>query len=437
MAIVLLLFAGMAMPVAAEEMQAEDTKLSIGGYDEEQNALSIKTTGTGEESIIENSQEITFPEFLPTILDKVNVKPEISKLCVNTGSTEFIGAIFTQTQINRADQNPDPDLITISLPKDQILIKDIPAGSITSIPTELDIFTKSGDVRSATEVTETYGIKPVLILWMPKELIDPVTTGNNFTITFPKDFLIKCQDYHQFKKKAEEEIVDIIANEKVEIDSEFNPVTLSNSIFYQERAVYKRDSSYSVKGVTGILGPYSYRNDASTFTSYHEIEIYLNGRDNTAEFISHIRDDGSQRYWAVIWDDGSYYTMLDVTVDDIPYYEYYFFIADDIYWFYFRNPVTGTYTINNYDDSDDPATGINWLMASTELYLNSKTGYFKVQTKPIREDWTLTSNDDWYSPAVTFDWDHLSQSEKYVAVSSQLLRDGRIQTTHIGGSSVS
>ncbi|MDK2975175.1 MAG: hypothetical protein PWP08_1546 [Methanofollis sp.] len=316
-------------------------------------------------------------------------------------------------------------MITISQPEDHILTKTVSSGSTVPVPEELaDLITGAGD-------------ESILVLWVPKDIVHSEKNGNNITIQFPNDVLLEYSDISQFKENIKtyaDEVVD--TEEDFPLSSTMNPAVLADRTLYQERAQYVRDSSYTVTGVTGILDPSSYSNNGRSFTSYHEIEIYLNGQDNTAEFISQIRDDGRYRYWVVIWDDGTYYTMLDKTTNSPPYMEYYLYLENGVYWFHLRNPDSGAWETSSYDDSDNPATRVDWLMGSTELYLDSGTESFRVETRPIREDWTRTSDDSWYRPRTTFDWYTYTPNEQYVSISAQWTTDDRIETTHVGGSSV-
>ncbi|MEA2034287.1 MAG: hypothetical protein U9N40_02165 [Euryarchaeota archaeon] len=390
---------------------------AVSAENEQEDVISVST--------VEDVKCVTPPEFQPSILDKLLLKPVVSELRVNKQSVEFIGAIYSSSWIEQHDQSPASDQIVISLPEDHILTKTVSSGSTVPVPEELADLIVGADDES------------ILVLWVPKDLIYSKKNGSNVTIQFPKELLLEYPDISQFN-------VDIMADADEVMDTEedkslssaMNPAELASRTLYQERAQYTRDSSYTVTGVTGILDPYSYSNNGRSFTSYHEIEIYLNGQDNTAEFISHILDDGSYRYWAVIWDDGDYYTMLDKTTNSLPYMEYYLYLEDGVYWFHLRNPNTGAWETNSYDDTDNPATRVDWLMGSTELYLDSGTGSFRVETCPIREDWTRTSDGSWYRPRKTFDWYTYTSNEQYVSISACWTSDDRIQTIHVGGSSV-
>lgn len=374
----------------------------------------------------EGVERVTPPEFQPNILDKLLIKPSISESRTNAHSIEFVGAAFSPSWIDRYDQDPRSDQIEISLSEDHILTKTISSGSTAPVPAEL-----------ADLLVGTAGEEAILVLWVPKDLIYLGKDGNNVTIKIPKGILLKYPDVSQFKENISayaDEVMD--TDEGIILSSAMNPAVLASSTLYQERAQYSRNAAYAVTGVTGMLAPYSYSNNGRSFTSYHEIEIYLNGQGNIAEFISHIHDDGRYRYWVVIWDDGTYYTMLDKTTNGPPYMEYYLYLESGVYWFHLRNPNTGAWETSSYDDSDNPATHVNWLMGSTELYLGSGTEDFRVETRPIKEDWTRILDGSWYEPRTTFSWYKYTPDEQYVSISAQWTGDGRIETTHVGGSSV-
>jgi len=386
-------------------------------------ATSEQTDGISV-STPDDVKNVTPPAFQPSILDKILIKPATSKYRVNTQSIDFIGTAFSSSWIDQHDQSPTSNQITITLPEDHILKKTVSSGSTVPIPEELANMIVGNDDGS------------ILVLWAPKDLIQFGKNGSNVTIQFPKDLLCNYSGIAQFKNDIKTYLSEVTDTKDDTLSSAMDPAVLASRSLYKKRAQYVRDSAYTVTGVTGILDPYSYSNNGRSFTSYHEIEIYLNGQNNTAEFISNIRDDGDYRYWVVIWDEGTYYTMLDKTTNSLPYMEYYFYLENGVYWFHLRDPNSGAWDTSSYDDTDDPATRVDWLMGSTELYLDSGTGDFRVETRPIREDWTRTSDGSWYRPRTTFDWYTYTPNEQYVSISAQWTSDDRIETTHVGGSSV-
>lgn len=116
--------------------------------------------------------------------------------------------------------------------------------------------------------------------------------------------------------------------------------------------------------------------------------------------------------------------------------EYYFYLENGVYWFHLRNPNSGAWETSSYNNPEYPATRVDYLIGSTELYLDSGIEFFRVETRPIRIDWTRTSEELWYRPLTTFDWFTYTPNEQYVSISAQWTSDGRIETTHVGGSSI-
>lgn len=240
-------------------------------------------------SLSDEVKVVTSPAFQPSILDKLLIKPATSDLRVNTKYVEFIGAVFSPSWIENNDQSSISDQIIISLPENHTIIKTVSSGSTAPVPEELANLILGDDSGS------------ILVLWGPKDLLRFEKTNNNITIHFCKDLLLDYSDIIHFKnsiKSYTEDVVDTTEDDI--ISSAMNHSILPSRSLYQKRAQYNRDSSYAVTGVTGIIAPYSYSNNGRSFTSFHEIEIYLNEQSNTAEFISHIHDDGRYRYWTVI-----------------------------------------------------------------------------------------------------------------------------------------
>jgi len=83
-----------------------------------------------------------------------------------------------------------------------------------------------------------------------------------------------------------------------------------------------------------------------------------------------------------------------------------------------------------------PLTARRSPLVSTELYLDSGTEDFRVEMRPIREDWTRILDGSWYESRTTFSWYNYTPDEQFVSISAQWTGDGRIETTHVGGSSV-
>lgn len=229
--------------------------------------------------------------------------------------------------------------------------------------------------------TEVSGKEPIVLLRIPKkmlELDDINVDPNILTISYP----VNMFEFHtnvtvMNESRARLEQVAASTNEK-SLPSQPSVSNLVSTeptgvqaIDYQERAWYYRNSGYTVIRVTGLVEPYSYSNQGETFRNYNEREIYLNRNGDIGEVISDFTDSGNAYVWVAIYDEGSWVTpwnwlLVDVTGTLQPI-EYYFYINSGVYDVWLKDTSSGTWYSKSYDDTDNPATYIDWLTGSTEL----------------------------------------------------------------------
>lgn len=207
--------------------------------------------------------------------------------------------------------------------------------------------------------------------------------------------------YTDLKEKQEySNSIQKIENTDKKVDSELATSSRStlSSTFYGEWAQYYRKSDYddSIVYVTGKIKPYSTVNEGQNAVIYQEREIYTNRDGDTIELTLFYRDDGDIFLSVPIYDEHQLTwettsTWIDATAK--PNYDYYVSISDGIYEIWFENKNTGQWYNYSYDDSDNPATAVDWLMESSELYLYGEIQHhFEAQTFPIIDEWTRESD---------------------------------------------
>ncbi|KUL01027.1 MAG: hypothetical protein XE11_2267 [Methanomicrobiales archaeon 53_19] len=95
-----------------------------------------------------------------------------------------------------------------------------------------------------------------------------------------------------------------------------------------------------------------------------------------------------------------------------------------MYEIWFQDQSTDQWYYYSYDDTDNPATAVDWLMGSSELYIyGGVQHYFEAIAYPILDEWTRRSDGTWYSPGQTFDFIRYSDDQPYVHVSTWLSSD--------------
>lgn len=211
----------------------------------------------------------------------------------------------------------------------------------------------------------------------------------------------------------------------------------TKSINRQVRAFYQRDTGYSVTKVIGMMDPTSYSNSGETFVNYNEREIYLDRSGDSIEFIMDFTDSGNTYAWVAVFDEETWstaWTWLNIDVTGtLQQVNYHFYITNGVYDLWLQDSSTGTWYYNSYSDTDNPSVRVDWLVGSTEVdTVGGISNYFKTETNPIRDDYTY-SNNNWYSPQTTFDWDGFTSDEQYVYASAWFDGSGRINTQHIAG----
>lgn len=368
-------------------------------------------------------KSITFPDFQPGIIDKLSYEEEIE--CINS---------LTPTH-----PLSELDIVQIILPKAWFLQND------EDVRLEVVKITIPTNWLNKAPVNES---EPIVLLRIPKRMLELDNTNvdpGQITVSYPVDMFKFYSNIDEMKiAEMNREKRVLTTNDQLSTTSPSmsGPVILKSdvnrAIDRQVRAWHQRNTSYNVVTVTGIIDPTSYSNQGETFRNYNEREIYLNREGDVIEFISDFLDNGNAYVWAAIFDEGSWVTSwnwLQVNVTGtLQPIEYRLYMSDGVYDLWLQDTSTETWYHNSYNDSDNPATRVDWLTGSTEVdTVGGISEYFRTETNPIRDDWTYADG-DWHRPRTTFDWNSYSSDQQYVYVNAWWDNSDRINTRHIAGS---
>ena len=392
----------------------------------------INVPASESKEIFSSNKLEEIPSFQPGILDKTPYVNQPLNPNVNKEQLEFICIAFSQVWLDKNDDAKEPELVNITIPEYWLTTVTFPAGVPAHIPAQcFDKIPMNSD-------------ELIAILWMPKNLINIESKENSVTLNFPEDFLLYKSNITEAKIALEKDESETRMHSKELIHPPIKPFQVDNTktinteatFDYQERTRYYRKTLYSITGVTGKIDPISYSNQGETFTSYHEIEIYLNRDGDIIEFVNFMRNAGHNHVFVAQYDEYISSTPLDVDISGLDYVEYYLYLESGTYWVHIRNPVSGTLYTGSYDDTDNPATRVNWLTGSTELYTDSIfSNYFNVDSD-IVEDWTRNSNGNWYRPKTTFSWHSSSSDQQYVDINTWFDSTNKINTNHLASSTI-
>ncbi len=223
----------------------------------------------------------------------------------------------------------------------------------------------------------------------------------------------------------------IIPDQSTDSSDEMQPMAGG---YNREDAGFYTRSGYYPTYVYGLITP---QRSAYTIpdgiTSYHELEVLLDGYKDACEFISEHR--GSQRVvWVCLWNNNQ------IVQEPMPYFEqvsapieYYFEITSaGHYDIKLYNTGTGaTYRVQ-YTDST-PSSYITLCDGSTELYYISPIPYFRTDST-IEQRLTKVGSTS-YSPVTVYSFDGYSGEMRFVEI-SESSSNGRYITTHWAGSDV-
>ncbi len=368
-------------------------------------------------------KSIVFPDFQPGIIDKLSYEEEIecTKSLPSTPSlpeSAIAQIILSKAWFLQNDEDARSEVVQITIPTNWL---------------------------DKTPVNEN---ESIVLLRIPKRMLelDNINVDpSQITVSYPVDMFKFYSNIDEMKiAEMNREKRILITNDQLSTTSPSvsDPVILKSdvnrAIDRQVRAWHQRNTGYSVVTVTGIIDPTSYSNQGETFRNYNEREIYLNREGDVVEFISDFLDNGNAYVWAAIFDEGSWVTpwnWLQVNVTGtLQPIEYRLYISDGVYDLWLKDTSTETWYHNSYNDSDNPATRVDWLTGSTEVdTVGGISEYFRTETNPIRDDWTYADG-NWHRPRATFDWNSYSSDQQYVYINAWWDNLDRINTRHIAGS---
>lgn len=333
--------------------------------------------------------------------------------------SELIALVFTKSWILENSESTDPRLVKLTVEKSGLM-------AYQGCDAEIPIF------YSPSEIKDDEGI---MVLRMPKKMLALFNEHlDELTIDYPADFFTSYPNIDQLCNDLQERRDSLSSISEVNLQSCSNPEVINSqstrsSTFYGEWAQYYRKSDYanSIVYVTGKIKPERTVNEGQDAVIYLEREIYTNRDGDIIELTLFYRDDGKIFLSVPIYDEHNLTwettsTWIDATAR--PYFDYYVSIANGMYEVWFQDQSTDQWYYYSYDDTDNPATAVDWLMGSSELYLyGGAQHYFEAIAYPILDEWTRESDGTWYSPGQTFDFIRYSDDQPYVYVSTWLSSD--------------
>lgn len=374
-------------------------------------------------SMVEESST-DLPDFQPNIMDKLSYEEE--KECMKTltptpplPESEIAQLIVSEAWLLQNDEDKRSEIVRITIPESWL--KDSPVNEKEAI----------------------------VLLRVPKKMLkldNKNANPNEITLSYPIEmfkFYSNIDEMEMDRNCKDNEISSMNDQLSTSMSGTSNLYNLKSGntkdINRYARAWYYGNRSFNVVTVTGSIDPTSYSNQGETFRNYNEREIYLDRDGDIIEFISDFTDSGNSYVWTAIYDEDSWVTpwnwlLVNVT-GTLQQIEYRLYMDDGYYDLWLRDTSTDTWYQNSYNDRDNPATRVNWLVGSTEVdTVGSISEYFKTETNPIRDDWTY-ANGDWHSPQITFNWNGYDPADdQYVYIRAWWDGSGRINTRHIAGS---
>jgi hypothetical protein len=222
-----------------------------------------------------------------------------------------------------------------------------------------------------------------------------------------------------------------------------NPMALlsQNYVWYGAREKYFINNVNPTNWVTGKITPGSYSNSGSYYVIWQEREIFLDGTDDTIEFLVEYNDNSrlnTIRMYPVLYDNNHYTRpgehgltsgYVNVPRTSLPHeYEFYCIIneqATGVYEMWYHDVSSDNWYSFFYTDSS-PSQSIDYIAGSSELYLdtnsNSSQYSFNAQTTPIRDEWNVDTSENWQTPADTYQYYAPDQrTDSYVSVSASFV----------------
>ena len=332
--------------------------------------------------------------------------------------SELITLVFSESWILENNESTDPRLVKLTAEKSSLTAHHGCDAEITTF-------------YSPSEIRDDEGI---VVLRVPKKMLALFNKRpDELTIDCPADFFMFYPNIDQLYNDLQEKHDSLSSTPEVDLQSDSNQEVDSQSTrtstFYGEWAQYYRNSSYanSIVYVTGKIKPDTTVNEGQDAVVYLEREIYTNRDGDIIELTLFYRKDGEIFLSVPIYDEHNLTwettsTWIDATAK--PYFDYYVSIANGMYEIWFQDQSTDQWYYYSYDDTDNPATAVDWLMGSSELYIyGGVQHYFEAIAYPILDEWTRRSDGTWYSPGQTFDFIRYSDDQPYVHVSTWLSSD--------------
>lgn len=215
--------------------------------------------------------------------------------------------------------------------------------------------------------------------------------------------------------------------------SSITPLSFSNEPQYQERSWFFHRDGYYPNQIYGVIKP-SASTVPSTVKTYDELEIlsntYSTGTGSTNDCIELISDhDGGQVH---VWINmaGGCPEFLNINSQQIEYFVNYN-SGTHIWYAQLYNPATG---LTKYASYSSPATYVNQMTASTELYYSPPT-VPTFHTGSVIEQWVARSGSMYYYPTDLFTNTPPNPNVQYVN-SSVVAVGGHFIDTHTQGSDV-
>ncbi|MGB7787237.1 hypothetical protein [Methanoregula sp.] len=382
--------------------------------------LSGQATGS-----VASSAPVQYGVFDEPPFAKVTVNPDDNK-----EQFEFIYALVEQKWLKTEGRTGKDGSITFTVPVSQVHFQKNQAGVPAHVPTAFLDEVKSSDAA-------------VAILWAPTNVVKITKNNDTITITCPEQMLLKFGSLNETKTRLEVantenlQISGVPQDPSIDVSKmKISPMAAASP---SERRWYTATSA--INGVTGIMQPAGFSNSGQSFTSYHEMELYLNQPTDAVEYIVYHRTDGRVIDFVSVHDDYALSTPLSMDVTSLStYLEWYFYIDSGHIWdLYFRNPISGTWYSASHTDTVNLSNTVSSITPSTELYLTSSppANYFYMLTSPFRVDWTRTTSNTFLSPQQTTIAGSLPPNNQYVQLTTSWDSSGRIVTSQACGSDVS
>jgi len=406
-----LLLAAMAMvPMVSAELQS-----------------TVKVNQTTGSNTVNGNVPIQYGILDEPPFGKVTVNPNDNKEQI-----EFIYTLVQQKWLDTQGRLSKDGSITFTISSSQINIIKSQAGTPAHVPTEF--INESASLQN----------EPVSILWAPVNVIKITKNNDTVSITCPEQMLLKFNNLKEAKSKLELAKSENLQIPVIPQDPEVNLSKLKAAQLLSASPVERRwysASGTNINGVTGIMQPAGFSNSGQSFTSYHEIELYLQQPTDAVEYIVYHRTDGRIMDFVSVHDDYALSSPLNLEVTSLSTdLEWYFYMESGHVWYmHFRDPTSGTWYTASHTDTINISNYIADITPSTELYLDSAppTHYFYTLTSPFRVDWTRTTSNGFLSPQQTTTVGAQPPNNQYVQLTSSWDSSGRIVTTQECGSNIS